>query len=129
MIGTAGDYVKFLETIRLGGKEILRPESVKLMTENQVGDLAVPAAGDGWGWGLGFAVLKNPQSTGSPLSPGSWKWGGAYGHSFWVDPVRHMTVVAFTNTALEGMSGKFPDDLKQAVYAGLSDDLPKSERK
>jgi len=33
-----------------------------------------------------------------------------------VDPERKLTVVALTNTALEGMWGKFTTDLRDAVY-------------
>jgi hypothetical protein len=35
-----------------------------------------------------------------------------------VDPAQKLTVVAFTNTALEGMWGKFTTDLRDAVYEG-----------
>jgi hypothetical protein len=30
------------------------------------------------------------------------------------------TVVALTNTVLEGMSGKFPSAVRNAVYAGIN---------
>jgi hypothetical protein len=33
-----------------------------------------------------------------------------------VDPARKLTVVAFTNTGLEGMWGQFTSDLRDAVY-------------
>jgi hypothetical protein len=36
-----------------------------------------------------------------------------------VDPAKKTTVVALTNTAPEGMAGKFPDGLRDAVYASL----------
>jgi hypothetical protein len=36
-----------------------------------------------------------------------------------VDPAKKITVVALTNTAPEGMAGKFPDGLRDAVYASL----------
>jgi len=42
--------------------------------------------------------------------------GGTYGHSWFVDPKQQLSVVAFTNTALEGMSGQFTVDLCEAVY-------------
>lgn len=47
--------------------------------------------------------------------------GWVYGHSWFVDPVRKlMTVVALTNTGLEGMNGQFPTDPWKAVYAALT---------
>jgi CubicO group peptidase (beta-lactamase class C family) len=53
----------------------------------------------------------------SPQSPGTWSWGGAWGHSWFVDPVLPQVVVALTNTAAEGMLGKFTLDVRDAVYA------------
>lgn len=41
---------------------------------------------------------------------------GAYGHSWFVDPEHRLTVVALTNTAFEGMSGAFPQEIRDAVY-------------
>jgi CubicO group peptidase (beta-lactamase class C family) len=48
--------------------------------------------------------------------------GGAYGHSWFVDPVEQLTVVAFTNTAFEGMFGQFTVDLCNAVYGAIDSD-------
>ena len=45
--------------------------------------------------------------------------GGVYGHSWFIDPVNGLTVVALTNTTLEGMWGKFTVDLREAIYAAL----------
>jgi CubicO group peptidase (beta-lactamase class C family) len=44
--------------------------------------------------------------------------GGAYGHSWFTDPLKKLTVVAFTNTALEGMSGggRFPAEIRNTIY-------------
>jgi len=50
---------------------------------------------------------------------GTWRWGGAYGHSWFVDRVQGLSVVAFTNTLYEGMSGRFVTDLRDAVYDAL----------
>ena len=49
---------------------------------------------------------------------GTWNWGGAYGHHWFVDPVNRLTVVALTNTALEGMVDGFVSELRNAVYVG-----------
>jgi len=55
----------------------------------------------------------------TPQSEGTWRWGGAYGHSWFVDPARGLSVVALTNTLYEGMDGAFVDELRDAVYADL----------
>ena len=70
----------------------------------------------GWGFGFGGSVLADPAAAGSPQSRGTWQWGGVYGHSWFVDPQRQLTVIALTNTALEGMIGRFPIELRDAIH-------------
>jgi CubicO group peptidase (beta-lactamase class C family) len=116
MVGTAPDFLVFLEALRTGGAPLLTPESVKALTTNAIDDLRVNAVGPGWGFGLGVAVLKDPELAESPESTGTWRWGGAYGHSWFVDPARRLSVVALTNTAVAGMNGPYPDGIRDAVY-------------
>jgi CubicO group peptidase (beta-lactamase class C family) len=84
----------------------------------QVGEAGPPEPA-GWGFGLGFAVLRDAVAGATPQAPGSWRWGGAYGHSWFVDPARGLSVVALTNTLYEGMDGAFVDELRDAIYADL----------
>jgi CubicO group peptidase (beta-lactamase class C family) len=121
MVGSAPDLLRFFETIRRGGGQILSPESSVQMMRNQNANLSSDAQGQGPGWGFGFggAVLTDPSAAGSPQSRGTWQWGGVYGHSWFVDPVRKLTVIAFTNTALEGLFGRFPIDLRDAIYRSM----------
>ena len=72
------------------------PKTVDLMITNHVGDLPVYVRGDGYGFGLGFSVLREPDKTKEPLSPGSFSWGGAWGTIFWVDPSEDMIGVMMT---------------------------------
>ena len=118
MVGSAGDFLQLLETLRTGGGPLLPPALVAEMGRNQTGDKGPPDA-PGAGFGLGFSVLHDPQAASSPESAGTWRWGGAYGHSWFVDPRCRLSVVAFTNTLYEGMSGEFVRALRDAVYAGL----------
>ena len=71
----------------------------------------------GWGFGFGAAVLRDPAAAGTPQAPGTWSWGGVYGHNWYVDPARRLSVVVLTNTAVAGMTGAFPEALRAAVYA------------
>ncbi|OYD60637.1 UNVERIFIED_ORG: CubicO group peptidase (beta-lactamase class C family) [Burkholderia sp. CF145] len=116
MVGTAEDYLRFAEALRSGGAGVIRPDTVSAMTSNAIGDLAADAAGPGFGWGLGVAVLRDPVAAKSSLSAGAWNWSGVYGTNFWVDPAAGISVVALTNTAVAGMTGDFPMALRRAVY-------------
>lgn len=118
MVGSAGDFLVLLETLRQGGGSLLPKVLVTEMTTNQIGDLEMPYW-PGRGFGLGFTLLKDPVEAGTPESAGTWRMGGTYGHSWFVDPTEELSVVAFTNTALEGMSGRFTTELCEAVYKGI----------
>jgi CubicO group peptidase (beta-lactamase class C family) len=114
MVGTADDFVRLLEALRSGGGAILRPASVQQMTSNQTGDLAITNA-PGWGFGYGTLVLRDPETARAPFVAGTWAFTSAYGHSFLVDPQRHLTVVALTNTTLEGGFGAFVGAIRSAA--------------
>ena len=121
MVGTAGDFMTFLETLRTGGAPILTSETVELASRNQVGSLREQ---DEPGWGFGFlsGVLTDPERAGSPAEAGTLSWGGVYGHSWFHDPAAELSVVGLTNTAVEGCMGAFPADVQAAVYASLPGD-------
>ena len=119
LVGSADDVMTVLEALRDVQASLLLPPAL-------AAEMATPQAGEhgppepaGWGFGLGFAVLRDPSASGTPQAVGSWRWGGAYGHSWFVDPARGLSVVALTNTLYEGMHGAFVDELRDAVYADL----------
>ncbi|WP_426289201.1 serine hydrolase domain-containing protein [Ensifer adhaerens] len=118
MAGTAGDVIRLLESLRTGHSPVLDAASTRSMFDIQArtGGLA---AGAGWEFGFGGAVLVEPEMAGTPQSRGTLQWDGAYGHKWFIDPARGLTVVALTNTAFEGMNGRFPDDLRDAIYRSL----------
>jgi len=113
MAGTASDVLTFLETLRAGG--LLQPRTqsdmfkVQALTRGQ-------AEGPGWEFGFGGAVLVDPKTAGTPQARWTLQWNGAYGHKWFIDPANELTVVALTNTAFEGMIGRFTLDLRNAVY-------------
>lgn len=117
MVGSAPDLLRFLEIIRSGGGPILPTAATAQMMRNQTGTLSLDEIGPGWSFGYGGAVLTDPAAAQTPQSAGTWFWGGVYGHSWFVDPQQQLSVVALTNTALEGMMGQFTLDVRNAVYA------------
>jgi CubicO group peptidase (beta-lactamase class C family) len=115
LVSTASDYARFAEALRRGGAPVLTGSTVQQITTNQIGDLT-PTGLPAWGFGYGAIVLKDSVLAKSPQAAGSWTFNCAYGQSFFVDPQRKLTVVAFTNTTLEGGFGAFPVEIRDAVY-------------
>jgi CubicO group peptidase (beta-lactamase class C family) len=118
MVGTAPDVLKLLETIRQGGGRLLTKDSTAQMMAAQVGEQA-QTQGPGWGFGYGWAVLVDPALAQTPQSKGTVQWGGVYGHNWFVDPARELSVVMLTDTAYEGMVGPLTTELRDAIYASL----------
>lgn len=119
LVGSADEVMTVLEALRdVQASQLLPPALVAQMGTPQLGEQGPPEPA-GWGFGLGFAVLRDAAASGTPQQVGTWRWGGAYGHSWFVDPARGLSVVALTNTLYEGMDGAFVDELRDAVYADL----------
>lgn len=117
MIGSAPDALRLLEAMRKGGAPVLEKSTAGAMFRNQVA--GTPGQEPGVGFGFGGALVVDPAAVKTPQSEGTLYWGGIYGHTWFVDPARKITVVALTNTALEGLTGKFPGALRDAVYKGI----------
>ncbi|MEA2877452.1 MAG: hypothetical protein QOF14_2648 [Hyphomicrobiales bacterium] len=119
MVGNAPDMLTFIEAIRAGGPPIVSRDTAAAMMTVQTGNLPIPNRGPGWAFGYGASILTDPAAAMSPQSPGTFGWGGVWGHSWFIDPVKKLSVVSLTNTALEGMMGRYIRDLRDAIYADL----------
>lgn len=96
LFSTASDYARFCQFIlsegKFNGKQYLKPESVKLMTSLQTGELKTGFT-EGNGWGLGWCVVRQPQGVTATLAPGAFGHGGAYGTQAWIDPQRGLIYI------------------------------------
>jgi len=87
----------------LQGKRILTPESVRLMTTNQLPKEAFPIyfgkeVRHETGFGLGFSV-RTADSTWDPTARvGEYGWGGAASTHYWVSPKDRIVVVTMEQT-------------------------------
>ena len=115
MVGTAIDILKLLETLRIGGGNVVSAGMVAAAMRNQVGELPREDAGLRFGY-LG-AVVDDPTAANTPEAQGSVNWGGVYGHSWLVDPTNELVMVSMSNTAQEGCLGMFPRNVRNAIYA------------
>ena len=93
LVSTARDYARFLEMTRTGGAldgvRVLAPRTVALMTTNQSGTLHSTT---GLGFGYGFESVDRYGALGL-ASVGAYRWGGAYGSTYLVDPEARMVMV------------------------------------
>lgn len=118
MVGSADDYLRFLEAVRTNRAGLLSSTAHASVFASSTGSLQT-LRGAGWGFGPIGAVVTDPSAANLPVSAGTVDWGGAWGHSWWIDPAAKLSVLVMTNTAFEGMSGQLPADVKRAVYATL----------
>jgi CubicO group peptidase (beta-lactamase class C family) len=90
LFSTIGDYARFAQMLLNGGAldgvGILGPKTIELMTADATSDLRAPLGSAGWGFGLGFGILRNLGDNTELASVGQYGWGGIFGTSFWVDP-------------------------------------------
>ena len=139
LYGTAADYLAFErlffdEGRAASGAQVLKPETVRLMAQNAIGDLnvqllktAAPAysndaeffPGMVKKWGLGF-MISTAQVAGG-RSPGSLAWAGLGNTYFWIDAAKGvagvilMQLLPFADAKALAIFDRF----EKAVYAAL----------
>ena len=114
LVSTVSDYSAFVQMLlnegSWRGKRLLKPETVRLMSTNQIGPVVVdtmPAAiprrsapfpfGAGRDkFGLGFQISVTDGAPTHERGAGSYTWGGINNTHFWVDPKNGIGVVILT---------------------------------
>ncbi|WP_447752368.1 serine hydrolase domain-containing protein [Sphingopyxis fribergensis] len=127
LYSTVGDYLRFAQMLlnggELGGVRIIGAETLDLMTADSVGDLPLMWPVQGLGFGLGFAVLRDPKAAGYAGTPGMFHWDGALGTVMWVDRERGLVVVGMAQHLL--IEELTPDalgaELRNHIYPALLD--------
>ena len=118
-LSTATDYGRFLQMLLNGGEldgvRILSPKSVELMTINHLHDIEFR---DGVGMGLGFDIVLDVGSRGTPGSMGDFGWGGAYHSTYWVSPKDRLVVVFFTQL-LPATGSDIHGKLRTMIYQAM----------
>ena len=125
--GTVGDYARFAQMLLNGGQldgvRLLGRATVAHMTADHLGDIPVasPTLVPGYGFGLGFAVRKETGLNAMTGSAGEYRWGGAAGTAFWIDPKEQMVVVWMTQAQPGPRRGEDRDLFRQLVQAAIVD--------
>jgi CubicO group peptidase (beta-lactamase class C family) len=125
--GTVADYARFSQMVlnggQLDGARLLGRATVAHMASDHLGDIRVgsPILARGYGFGLGFAVRKETGLNYMTGSAGEYRWGGAAGTAFWIDPKEQMVVVWMTQAQPGAARGLDRDLFRQLVQAAIID--------
>jgi CubicO group peptidase (beta-lactamase class C family) len=126
LVGTIGDYARFAQMLlnggTLDGRRYLKSETIALMASDHIGPQTGIARdlfyfpGDTSGFGLGFAVrTSTPPNTSWPL--GEFRWDGAGGAFFFVDPRDDMFAIFMVQAPSQG--GRIQLALKTMIYQAM----------
>jgi CubicO group peptidase (beta-lactamase class C family) len=103
MVSTAHDYLRFARMLANGGSldgvRLLSRKTLRYMASDHLADLpdarrgAEFLPGQGYGFGLGFAVRIAPGAAIVPGSVGDFNWSGLAGTYFWIDPEEDLIAI------------------------------------
>jgi CubicO group peptidase (beta-lactamase class C family) len=115
---TALDYAIFMQMLLNGGeyngKRILSRASVRMMTISQYDKINWPDNK----MGLGFSIYTDKSAAVSPLSAGSYSWGGMFSSSYWIDPKEKIVAQLFLNQYPQS-HGEIHEKFRVLVYGAL----------
>lgn len=117
LCSTVGDYLRFSQMLLNGGTldgvRLLKPNTVRLMTTDQVGQLS-----KGQGFGLGVSVTRNAAEASGLDCVGSFGWGGFWYTTFFVDPDKKMIGICMGQLHPEG-DATLNKEFKRLVYEAV----------
>jgi len=114
---TVEDYAKFLQLFlnkgEYNGSRLLGRKTVELMLMDQL-----PELNNEFGLGFGLETEKNDHR--SPVSLGSFSWGGAFSTQYWADPKENLIGVIYTNIYMNP-HGYIHEKFKVLTYQAIVD--------
>ena len=101
LVSTARDYLHFCQMLlnkgELFGNRILKPETVAMMTQNQlpkhIPHIGIAEPRDGFAFGLGLYVVVGASRWEPAAKVGEYGWAGAASTHFWINPQYDLAVV------------------------------------
>ena len=140
LYSTGRDYLVFLQMLmhqgRFNGVQLLRPQTVAIMGQNQIGDIRAGVAktampersndfdffpGMACKWGLGYMLTPQPGPNGR--SAGSLTWAGIFNTYYWLDPQKRIAgvyltqMLPFADTKALALYGEFESGIYGALKA------------
>jgi CubicO group peptidase (beta-lactamase class C family) len=131
LVSTVCDYLKFASMLlnkgRSGDKQLLKPETVELMTTNylpgDIHDFSYCVNEDyilkGTGMGLGFGITLDPDLEQIPGNPGTFGWSGAAHTVFFVDPKEELIAIFLTQLFPADYKLEMMAEFRKAVYESI----------
>jgi CubicO group peptidase (beta-lactamase class C family) len=135
---TGPDYLTFIRMLLRGGSldgvRILRPDTVALMDQNQIGKIEAGVLkttvsalsndvdffpGISLKWGFGHMI--NMQAVPDGRSAGSLTWGGLFNTYYWIDPGRRIAAVFMTQVLpfADGRALRIYRQFERGVYEAV----------
>lgn len=129
LFSTTDDYFRFAQMMLNGGeangKRFVKASTVELMRTNVLAEGVKVDAQPGIGFGLDFAIVKDPAVANTPAGRSSFYWSGGFGTWFWIDPTNDVVVVGMMQNAggssATGGSPQVRPLSRQLVYQALVD--------
>ena len=120
LVTTLPDMLALLRSLLPGGPMLLRPETVALMTSNQLAPgvcIGLPGFGPvpGKVFGLGGALTLSPSSIEPAAAAGEFQWGGMAGTHWWISPRTGLSAVLMTQRQM-AFWHPFSFEFRQRVY-------------
>ena len=126
LLSTVRDYSRFAQMVlnqgTLGGHQLLKPETIALMTSNRIPEALFPLFGreNGYGWGLGFCIAMDPALFRYPIEKGVFWWDGSAGTRFFIDPQQEMITVIMAQVSPANGQG-FREQFATLIDAAIID--------
>jgi CubicO group peptidase (beta-lactamase class C family) len=130
LASTAPDYLRFCQMLLNGGEldgvRILASTTIAQMTTNSLpadirfAGMNAPRMGpqNGAGFGLGFGIRTDPESSWIAGAVGSFTWGGVWGTHFWIDPSEKLVGIQMIQVGLRDTGG-YSEAIHHLAYTAL----------
>jgi CubicO group peptidase (beta-lactamase class C family) len=123
LVSTLPDMVALIRSLLPGGPTLLKPETLALLTNNQLADgvwlrFAMMGELKGKAYGLGGGLILQPSPIDHPDSQGEIYWGGVAGTQWWISPKRNMAGVMMAQRQMAFIH-PFSFEFKRLAYEAV----------
>jgi CubicO group peptidase (beta-lactamase class C family) len=123
LVSTMPDMVALIRSLLPGGPTLLKPETMALMTTNQLADrvwmrFAMMGELPGKAYGLAGGLILQPSPLDHPDAAGELYWGGVAGTQWWISPKRNIAGVLMAQRQMAFIH-PFSFEFKRMAYEAV----------